>query len=185
MLPCVTGALAPILGDGHHLCIQSSLSLLAAGGGGTGARGSLAKGLGLTLCTAGELDLLSTLLGLLLLGILGGGLGGRAGCLADGSGLLALRNNLLPGGAHDGTLHLDDLAGALLGDLLGSALLVQAAEEGGPVELARVLLGHRVDGALFVQEAEGLGARAILAINRNWHHHTLESPRTKSLPWPG
>ena len=112
---------------------------------------------GLALGAGNRLDLvgpsLSLLLLLLLLGLLNSGI---AVGLADSSRLVASRHNLLPSGANNGTLDLGGAAGLALDGLLGGALLVQAAEEDGPVELARVLLGQEVRLGLAVQEAERL-----------------------------
>ena len=97
----------------------------------------------------------SILLGLLVLGSLDGS--SLTHALSDGSWLLTLGNNLFPGDAGNGPLHLDDLAGALLGSFLcGGALLVDASVEDGPVELPWVLLLQKVHGALAGQQAEGL-----------------------------
>lgn len=122
-----------------------------------GGLSGLELGLLRALSGSGSLDLLraslSLLSALLLLGSLD--LSGTSS-LADGRGLLALGNDLLPSGTNDGALNLDGLASALLGDLFGGSLLVEATEEDGPVELARVLLLEEVRLAFAVQQAEAL-----------------------------
>lgn len=103
------------------------------------------------------LDLLSLLLLLVsLLGSLSSLGSGITGSLADSGRLLALGDDLIPAGTNDSTLELGGLAGALLGDLLGGTLLVEATVEDGPAELAGVLLAEEVSLALTVQETERL-----------------------------
>jgi hypothetical protein len=54
---------------------------------------------------------------------------------------------------------LDGAAGALLGNLLGDALLVHATVDDSPVNLARVQALQEVRLALAVDEAEALRSR--------------------------
>lgn len=111
----------------------------------------------LTLGRTGGLDLLGTLLGLLrFLLLLGSGNISSASSLTDGSRLLTLGNNLLPGGTNDGTLNLNGLASTLLGNFLSGALLVKTTEEDSPVILARILLLQEVRLALAVKQTEAL-----------------------------
>lgn len=125
-----------------------------------GGLSGLELGLLRALSGSGSLNLLSASLSLLSALLLLGSLDlSGTGSLADGSGLLALGNDLLPSGTNDGALNLDGLASALLGDLFGGSLLVEATEEDGPVELARVLLLEEVRLAFAVQQAEALQDR--------------------------
>jgi hypothetical protein len=108
-----------------------------------------------------RLDFLSPLLGLFsLLLLLGRFHSCITGGLANSLGLLSLGNDLLPADTYDGTLNLDGLAGALLGDLFGGTLLVKATEKGSPVEFTRVLLGEEVSCAFGAGEAECLAVTA-------------------------
>lgn len=126
-----------------------------------GGLGGLELGLLRALSGSGSLNLLSASLSLLSALLVLGSLDlSGTSSLADGSGLLALSDDLLPSGTNDGALDLDGLAGALLGDLFGGSLLVEATEEDGPVELARVLLLEEVRLAFAVQQAEALQDRA-------------------------
>ena len=123
--------------------------------------GSLGKLLGLALSRGNILYLFGTALGLfLLLLFLGLFDGGVAVGLADGFGLAALGHDLFPAGPHNGALDLGGAAGAPLDGLLGRALLVQAAEKDGPVELARVLFRQKVGFGLSVQQTERLAVHA-------------------------
>ena len=161
---------------------------LAAGGRGLHANvalGSLELGLA-TLASRDCLDLLCLLLVLILLDRLGGVSGSVTGSLAHSRGLLTLGNNLLPAGTDDGALELGGLAATLLGDLLGGALLVEAAVEDGPVKLARVLLGQEVGLALAVEQAERLEAPSASHSGCSripWSLHGQRPCRVRDRSW--
>lgn len=106
-----------------------------------------------SLCLVGPPLLLPLLL--VVLGL------GKSLSLSSGTDLGLLvptSGNAVEGGTDDGTLVLDGAARTLLGSLLADALLVHAAGEDRPGDLARVLALEEEGLALRRDEAEGLRA---------------------------
>jgi len=122
----------------------------------------------LALGRSDDLDLFGTLLG--LFSLLGGS--GSLGSLALGQTnslwLFTLGDNLLPGGTDDRALNLDSLACALLGNLFGDTLLVEATEVNSPGELAGILLAHKVGLALLINETRGLAVCSDNELTMAW-----------------
>ena len=102
----------------------------------------------------GLVSLAELSLGLLVLLALGNG--GLAGGSTDLGLLVAAGVDLLERGTNDTTLVLDSLARALLGNLLGDALLVESAVDDSPGDLTGVLALQEKRLVLRADKAEDL-----------------------------
>lgn len=98
----------------------------------------------------------------LLLGVLGFLDGRTAGGLSNGRLLGGDLVDVVDGGAVEATGGLDDPTVLLALDGGGDALLVHAAGEDGPVELARVLALSVQAGGFVVEEAVDLWAQGVV-----------------------
>jgi len=107
----------------------------------------------------GKVTHLGLLCLLFLLFSLSLGDGSSAGLCPGGFGEVAAGGDGGEISADDTTLVLDGLARALLGDLLGDALLVHLAVDYRPSDLAGVLALHEEGGILGACEAEDLISR--------------------------
>lgn len=135
---------------------------------------------------ATHLDLLGLLLLLFGLGL---GDGGKAGLLPHSSGLVPPGGDGSEVGTDDTTLVLHGLARALLGNLLGDALLVHATVDDGPGDLTGILALEEEGGIFGGGEAEDLVDEILRSRFRKvlikHVRRTLLSPLTNSLPLEG
>lgn len=130
--------------------------------------GGLELGL-LLLGGTSSLDFLGTLLGLLfttlLLGILHGGISGG---LPLSIRLIPLRQDILPAGTNDSSLHLGCFASLALGNFFGGTFAVETAGKDGPVNFGGLLFGPEEGLTLSGNEAVDLVVGADDQLSTRW-----------------